>query len=349
MEQYGIWLLLAAGELVFILLLLLLAMWLRQRAVLRRDRQAVRALVDRARKQKIERREQIRQFLSGRFGMAGEALAQAVHDMHRAEMRLIQSFASAYLNRNAAKAANFAAEVEASVEPYWELSAEGAALTEAPEAAESAEQQEETSAAEAEQPAATEDAAVDGVEVERLRGENDRLSEELRVTMDTMSRMLNEYSTIFSKDADLSEITVLDAEQPAPAQGGEAGVEMPPPEAEPEAAAAVQGEEGDGETAAATPAGQAAGGDEAAVAEPGGAAEPATPSVAAGPAEPRAEETALPGTDLPAESGAQAVADRAPPLDPQMRDLSAEDASENGDTTAETEEAKRLRTIDDDS
>jgi hypothetical protein len=334
MEDYGIWLLLAAGELVFILLLLLLAMWQRQRAVLRRDRQAVRALVERARKQKIQRREQIRQFLSGRFGMAGDALAQAVHDVHRAEMRLIQTFATAYLNRNAAKAANFAVEVEASVEPYWELSAEAMVPTETPQAREPAEAEEPLAP---EAAAAGETAAIDDGEVERLRGENNRLSEELRVTMDTMSRMLNEYSTIFSKDADLSEITVLEAE----AEADRAAVEVPPADAEPETTAALQGQEQDG--------GLAAGGEQTAGAEPGAADEPLMPAEAAGTAEAGPDETDAAGADVPPESDGRGVADRAPPLDPQMRDLSADDESETEQAAADTEEAKRQRLIDDDS
>ena len=39
-------------------------------------------------------------------------------------------------------------------------------------------------------------------EIERLKAENERLSEELRVTMDTMGRMLNEYSSMFAGGAE---------------------------------------------------------------------------------------------------------------------------------------------------
>lgn len=39
---------------------------------------------------------------------------------------------------------------------------------------------------------------ADETGLEALRQENERLSEELRITMETMSRMLNEYSTMFS-------------------------------------------------------------------------------------------------------------------------------------------------------
>jgi hypothetical protein len=45
---------------------------------------------------------------------------------------------------------------------------------------------------------ATQLSGSDDEEVAKLKEENERLSEELRVTMDTMGRMLNEYSTMFS-------------------------------------------------------------------------------------------------------------------------------------------------------
>ena len=86
------------------------------RAAARRDRRAIRALVEGAKKAKDQRREDISGFLSDRFGMAGEELLQAVRGVYQAELRLIQTFANIYLQRNAAAAANFRREVEGSVE-----------------------------------------------------------------------------------------------------------------------------------------------------------------------------------------------------------------------------------------
>ena len=53
--------------------------------------------------------------------------------------------------------------------------------------------------------------------MEFLRKENQELSAELRITMDTLSRMLNEYSTVFTKDADLGDIQVIGGESDADA------------------------------------------------------------------------------------------------------------------------------------
>jgi hypothetical protein len=206
MNDSWLWIALAVGELLFVVVLLLLVSWLRNRAARLRDRRAIRSLVAETKKLKDQRREQIATFLTERFGLSGEMLARAVRGVYRAELHLIQTFANIYLHRDARAAAGFRQSVEEGVEPYWEL-APGEA-TAAPESAEVAEEDEDVSM---DAGVMAEEESGEDPELARLRGENVRLSEELRVTMDTMSRMLNEYSTIFSKDSALSDITVLDA------------------------------------------------------------------------------------------------------------------------------------------
>jgi hypothetical protein len=345
MEQYGLWLLLAAGELVFILALVLLAIWLRQREAVRRDRKAIRALVERARKGKIQRREQIRRFLTGQFGLSGDELTELGCAIHKAEMRLIQTFASAYLNRNAAKAANFAVEVEAGVEPYWRLSAEAAnAEAGAGEAAETTQETDEAAA----HAGATDEPVSDDGEVARLRGENNRLSEELRVTMDTMSRMLNEYSTIFSKDTDLSDITVVDGEADMPPDEEPAG-EVATEAAEQASAAAEPSADDGSEQDAEQPAIHATAEQDDA-ASPNSAEQPIGESGEAGggDAVPSVSEQPAPG-----ETVSQTVADRAPPLDPAMRDLSGADDEPTDmsreDMPGAEQQEQRQRRIDADS
>lgn len=179
------WAALAGGELLLVLFLALLISWFRNRAMRRRDRKAVRALVSQSRKRKEQRMAEIGEFLAKKYALEGEALGYAVRELHKAEMGLIQAFANTYLKRDAKAASSFIMPVEEGMAAYWGLSSGGPVQGEP---------------------------AEDGGEMDRLRKENQELSAELRVTMDTLSRMLNEYSTVFSKDADLGDIQVIGGE-----------------------------------------------------------------------------------------------------------------------------------------
>ena len=175
MSGLTLWFALLGGEVVLILLVLLFVAWLRANAMQRRDRKAVAKLIAAVRKAKGEREKAIEQFLSTRMGMEGGPLeAQKVKTL-REEMRLLQRFADIYRNRDAGGASQFFVHLEAALDPYHELTGSGAAA--AGDAAEG---------------------GADMAELEHLRQENARLSEELSVTMDTMSRMLSEYSTMFA-------------------------------------------------------------------------------------------------------------------------------------------------------
>jgi len=87
---------------------------------------------------------------------------------------LLQRFSDIYKRRDSGSAAQFFMCVEAMLEPYHQLNGGSGAVEN------------------------TENDASNDEELELLRLENTRLSDELTVTMDTMSRMLNEYSTMFS-------------------------------------------------------------------------------------------------------------------------------------------------------
>jgi hypothetical protein len=177
------WTMLAAlgGELLLVVVVLLAVAFVRSRAQHKRDLEAVRSLVAKIRKGKPEREQKIAAFLEQRMGLSGDALNQAKVAMLRAELGLLQRFAGVYRQRDAALAARFHDDLFAALEPYHALVA-------------SADAGADVSAA------ATADALVEPVEareLERLRKENARLSDELQITMETMSRMLNEYSSMF--------------------------------------------------------------------------------------------------------------------------------------------------------
>jgi hypothetical protein len=171
-----VWMLVAVvGELLLLLLALLLVLWMRQRGQRRRDAKAVQVLVERVRQGASERKQALQAFLSRNQGLQGEALTAATTALWRAEVAVLQQFAGIYRDRDAAAAAQFDIRLSEAVAPYHEFEVNAQSAAPAPDGE-----------------------APDPDEVEDLRRENKRLSDELKITMETMSRMLNEYSTMFS-------------------------------------------------------------------------------------------------------------------------------------------------------
>lgn len=165
------------GELLLIVFIALVVSWVRNRAARRRDAKAMQALVARVKQGKAEREALLGKFLSEQMGLAGEVLDEARVTMLRGELGLLQRFVHLYGKRDAARASRFDTDLEAAIQPYHALAIAGDPIVEA-EAGEG-----------------------DGSELERLRAENSRLSDELRITMETMGRILNEYSTMFAGEA----------------------------------------------------------------------------------------------------------------------------------------------------
>jgi hypothetical protein len=188
MSMALLWAALAGGELLLILFLALLASWLRNRRLRRRDRKAIALLVADAKNRKDQRLTEIAEFLSSKYALEGDRNDDATRALYQVERGLIQDFANIYLKRDAQAAANFCTPVVEGFSEYW-------AATPAASRAD-----------------AGGETAEEGGEMDYLRTENQRLSSELRVAMDTLSRMLNEYSEVFSKDADLGDIQVVDGE-----------------------------------------------------------------------------------------------------------------------------------------
>lgn len=161
-----------AGELVLLLLVLLSIAWFRGRAARRRDERAIRLLVTRVRNSRTERETGIGRFLDERMGLSGEDLAQAKSAILQSELVLLKRFAELYRRRDADGAARFDADLVTALTPYHELKADDVVV-------------------------AIEPAPVDDSELEKLREQNQLLSDELSVNMETMSKMLREFSTMF--------------------------------------------------------------------------------------------------------------------------------------------------------
>ncbi len=163
------------AEVVLILIVLLGAYWFRTQAARRRDAKAIRTLIGRVQGARKDRGDAIEQYLSQKVGFEGDMLAAAKVNLLRAELALLQRFAAIYRNRDADAAAQFDIDVISVVGLYQEMGGPGAAEGE------------------------------DNGEIEALRAENAGLSDELRMTMETMSRMLKDYSHMFANGSEGAE------------------------------------------------------------------------------------------------------------------------------------------------
>ncbi len=144
-------------------------------------RKAAKHLVDRIQGDKETRSERLRARLAEQYLYAGEKLEQALHDLTQAEMRLYQNIINSYLKQDVVEFQQTDVEVENLVLAYQGLELPEVAVAE---------------------PVEGEGNADESAEIQRLKEENERLYDELRVTMDTMGRMLNEYSSMFAGGAD---------------------------------------------------------------------------------------------------------------------------------------------------
>ncbi len=162
-----------------------------------KDKQAARTLVDRIKEDRSRRKEETRKVLVSRYGLDDAAAKELSTQIDRGERYFYQMMINAYLKRDYLVMENLNVEFESSVEPYRTLEVSGPVKVTEKEVAEA----EEGLPADTVTPAAEEQPSV-SAECERLKVENTRLSQELRITMETMGRMLNEYSNMFGGGAD---------------------------------------------------------------------------------------------------------------------------------------------------
>lgn len=211
MEQSLFWVALAGGEILAVVFILLFIAWLlgiRQKG---RDRKAVNELLTRWSSRRDVRKEALKDMLGGNYALSGTSLERAAAELLNAELRLVNIFSQVYLQRMADKAAVFDKNIDGVADAYHQLSGAGQAIT-------TADKNEPDSVPEDDAEAtAEEDVSEEDIRI--LRSENSRLTEELRVTMETMGRMLNEYSTIFSSDGQKEVNVVMDVDEPVAEEG----------------------------------------------------------------------------------------------------------------------------------
>jgi hypothetical protein len=141
---------------------------------------AAQQLVERIRHDTEPRSERLRHKLSGIYGYQGEVLEQILHDLNRVEKQLYQNIINGFLKRDLIAFQQIDVDVDNLVLAYQGLEpsfdqAEAASVGKSSE-------------------------TVDRDEIERLQSDNQRLSEELKVTMDTMARMISEYASMFTSE-----------------------------------------------------------------------------------------------------------------------------------------------------
>ncbi len=181
------------GELLIgmiILSVILLGMLVTRRGKIHK---AAQHLVERIQSDKVARVKRLRNRLADDYLYEGEKLEQAVHDLTQVEMRLYQNVINSYLKQDVVEFQQTDVDVENLVIAYQGL--------DLPDAGAAQEDGEGINDAHA--------------EIERLKDENSRLSDELKVTMDTMGRMLNEYSSMFAGGAETDFDKVQVADEPA--------------------------------------------------------------------------------------------------------------------------------------
>ncbi len=205
--------------------IVLAVVWVSRR---KRDRKAAATLVERIKEDQERRKQETQNILLNKFRFASEQADELATLIDHEEKRFYQVLINTYLRRDAAGFENMAVEYENAVNPYRVL----------------------------EPPVQSEGGAGqagdidESAEISRLKEENKRLSEEVRITMETMGRMLNEYSAMFAggggdeldreKIRSMFQAEAANMDAKASAVGGEGSAEQESPEPTSEEAAGEQ-------------------------------------------------------------------------------------------------------------
>lgn len=155
----------------------------------KRDKTAVRKLVDQIKKQSKARLDTTGSFLHEKYRLEGDALKKAVKSIDKAEKKFIQKMINVYLSRDAKGLASMDACVAELIDAYKSLS---------PIIPDTADQQSAESA--------------DTEKLELLRNTNAKLTEELTITKQTMGSMISEFGSMFGggQDHELAKHEVVD-------------------------------------------------------------------------------------------------------------------------------------------
>ncbi|MCG7867098.1 MAG: hypothetical protein JAY74_12105 [Candidatus Thiodiazotropha taylori] len=181
-----------------------------------RIRKAAHHLAERVQSDKEKRSERLKKLLAEQYQLQSPQLDQTLHGIVQTEMTLYQNMLNGFLKDDQVYLQQIDVDVENLVLAYQALAGNVSGA------------------------GGSDDVSSD--EVEALKAENERLAEELKVTMDTMGRMLNEYSTMFA-DGDsgfpVEATAVAGQEASAPSDQAQSAVAEATAEPPPAEAAAV--------------------------------------------------------------------------------------------------------------
>jgi hypothetical protein len=190
------WILIEAlAAMTIVTLVLVVLMFVRKS----RDRKAAAVIIQKVKEDESRRTAETKKIMLHKFGFDdGDAEKLAVRT-DRAERVLYQSIINMYLQRDANALESLNISFETAVEPYRTLEPPGGS-------------------------GASGNTGDESEDLKKLKEENKRLSEEISVTMQTMGRMLSEYSTMFAEKAQEQESDIqqeVEAQQPEDFQAEE--------------------------------------------------------------------------------------------------------------------------------
>jgi uncharacterized protein with von Willebrand factor type A (vWA) domain len=141
-----------------------------------RDRKAAAVIIQKIKEDEARRTAETKKILLHKFGFEDDDAEKLAVRTDRAERVLYQSIINMYLQRDTNALEGLNITFETAVEPYRTLTPPGGG-------------------------GASGGSMDESKELKKLKEENKRLSEEIGVTMQTMGRMLSEYSTMFAEKA----------------------------------------------------------------------------------------------------------------------------------------------------
>ena len=165
-------LLMAVGiEIAVVLALVGIFLIFKMRKGKKADRNAAQALVQNVKGNEKSRRESLLQVFGESYDMDEDELNAAVDEFLKRERAFYKTLISVYVDRDAAKFAKLATDLEEMVKPYSDL-------------------------------ALSADPAVDNEELEALQQQNSSLEKELNESKQVMDELLSEYTATFDKEGE---------------------------------------------------------------------------------------------------------------------------------------------------
>ncbi len=174
----------AMGEALLVLLITIIVMVALAMKRKNNDKKAAETLVSKLKKERSARDEKIRCMLNGKYCYEDGDLDSLVRKFSKSERRFYQKFITTYLNRDHEKLSKLDREFDAATDPFFNI--------ELPSSAE-----------------ATNDAEKQSIS--QLQLENEKLKEELGVSMKTLGRMLGEYANILDEEKQEEKKEVVEA------------------------------------------------------------------------------------------------------------------------------------------